>query len=76
MITDAKRMACGNCGHGLFRMFTLGRLDSIEGHLELAAECAECKSASIIKPMPSLLQLDFAEGAPGRLCEMTLTTGG
>ncbi len=75
MITGAKHMACGNCGHGLFRMFTLGRHGNVDAHLELAAECAQCKSTSLIKPTPSLLQLEFAENAPGRLCEMTPTTG-
>ena len=75
MITDAKRMSCGNCGNGLFRMFTLGRHGSIEGHLEMAAECAQCKSTTIIKPMPSLLQLHWGDDAEGRLCEMTPKTG-
>lgn len=75
MITGAQRMACGNCGHGLFRIFTMGRHGSFDAHLELATECGQCKSVSIVKPTPTLLQLDFAEDAPGRLCQMDPKTG-
>lgn len=66
MITNAKPMACGNCGHGLFRFFYTEPTKD-EG---LLAECAQCKSVSKITFSKPKLVIDWGEGAEGILTTM------
>jgi hypothetical protein len=68
MITNAQPMACGACGHGLFRMF---HTEADTGGFSLIAECNQCKSTSVIKPKPAELEIDWGEKSDGILCRMT-----
>lgn len=70
MLTNAQAMACGNCGHGLFRMFSAPAAAS----LKLVAECAKCKSTSVIETRPAELTIEFGEGSDGCLCRMDPTS--
>lgn len=67
MITGAQPMACGNCGLGLFRMFSTGQ--EYQG-MRLIAECFACGSTSVISTRPAELEIEFGEGSDGRLCHM------
>lgn len=67
MVLNAKTMGCGNCGHGLFRMFKSVNDDN----LNLVAECNSCKATSIIGVNKPQIYIDFGEESDGRLCEMT-----
>lgn len=69
MMTNLEPMACGNCGHGLFRMYSAQR----EPSLKLIAQCNKCRSTSIIEPAPAALQIEFGEHSDGRLCCMRPT---
>jgi len=64
MLIGVKPMACGNCGHGLFRMFIKNSLT--EG---LLAECAQCKSVSTITASKPEVEIGWGEGADGILCQ-------
>lgn len=69
MITGAKPMACGNCGHGLFRMYYQeGKRDQ-----SLMAECAKCASVSVIAPTAPSLSIEWGPAAEGILCPMQPT---
>lgn len=64
MITDAKPMGCGGCGHHTFEIFlTPARC--------LVIECCQCKSTTIAAPpiMPPI-ELLWGEGSSGRLSVM------
>lgn len=63
MIMNAKPMACGNCGYGLFRMFD-------HGPNQLLAECTTCNSVSTIMPSMPTIDIGWGEGAEGILCQM------
>ena len=68
MVTGAQPMACGNCGHGLFRMFS----SNDHGDMKLFAECASWKEYSVIscrQPQPELI-IEFGDNCDGRLCNM------
>lgn len=68
-------MACGGCGHGLFRMFNANEdTGGMEGYVRLLAECSSCKSVSVIQPSPPLMTIGWGEGAEGRLCNMAPTS--
>ena len=67
MISNAKPMACGNCGHGLFRMYK--KSDKQNG-FRLIAECDSCKSTSVIEASKPQLQIEFGVGSSGCLCDM------
>lgn len=67
MITDAKPMACGNCGHGMFRMY---KKNDKQDDFKLFAECESCKSTSVIEASKPKLKIEFGEGSAGRLCNM------
>lgn len=70
MIAGARPMACGNCGHGLFRMFyTEPTVD-----VGLMAECDKCKSVSTITASQPRVEIGWGEGAEGVLCRMEPST--
>lgn len=66
MITGAQPMACGNCGHGLFRMF----LTDAYTKTPLLSECAKCESITIITPSTPTLLREWGPNAEGILCPM------
>lgn len=66
MQTNISPMACGNCGGGLFKMFSA----PTSYGFKLIAECTACKSTSIIEPTLPKLKIDWGEGADGCLCKM------
>ena len=72
MITNARSMACGNCGHGLFRMFTQPR--PVDPMAVLMAECDKCKSVSLIHVDKPRLHIGWGEGAEGILTVMEQTS--
>lgn len=67
MITNAKPMACGNCGHGLFRMY---KKTDKQDNFKIFAECESCKSTSVIQAAEPQLKIEFGEGSDGCLCDM------
>lgn len=70
MNTNAQQMACGACGHGLFRIFHL----PANPGFTLSAECLKCLSTSVIKPKPAELEIGWGENSDGVLCRMTPTS--
>ena len=62
-------MACGNCGHGLFKMYS----EPTNYDFKLIAGCDKCKSTSVITPTQPKLDIDWGEGADGCLCKMEPT---
>ena len=54
MITEAKSMACGNCGRGLFKMF--------KDNKGLLCECTGCHAVTTIRVSVPEVVLDWAEG--------------
>ena len=67
MQTNVSPMACGNCGRGLFKMYSA----PTNYGFKLIAECNNCKSTSIIEPTMPKLDIDWGENAGGILCNMT-----
>jgi len=67
MITNAKPMGCGNCGHGLFRMFYRERHPSMDGFRSLLAECDNCRSVSTIGPSEPVIEIGWGKDAEGIL---------
>lgn len=61
-----KAMACGNCGHGLFRVFSY-EADFV---MKLVTQCEKCDSTSVVEPVPATLRIEFGDGSDGRLCRM------
>lgn len=64
-------MACGGCGHGLFRMFSTDEsTGGFDGYVRLLAECGSCASVSVIQPAPPMVTVGWTDGAEGVLCRM------
>ena len=63
MITNAKRMSCGNCGQDKFAIYQAG-------DVRLVAECLSCKSTSVITPSRVALSINWGENSDGILCVM------
>lgn len=61
MNTNAQKMACGNCGHESFSIYT-------DKQGDLIAECNSCKSTTIIT-VTSKIKLDWGEKSDGILCK-------
>jgi len=70
MITNAKPMACGGCGKGLFRMY---QQKTLLDEVTLLAECTGCKSVSTITASRPTVQIGWTEGSTGRLTQMEPT---
>lgn len=66
MRTNTHPMACGGCGNGLFRVFTLSDDQC------LFAECTACKSVSAIRPQARLV-IDWEPKSEGVLAPMEPT---
>ena len=61
---NAKTMACGGCGNGLFRMYNLRPTDT------LLVECTKCKSVSSLTASRPTVQISWTEGSDGLLTVM------
>lgn len=73
MITNAKQMACGACGHGKFNIYHDPSLHTggMRGEFVLYVECASCKAVTSIRPSQPRIEIDWAEGNDkGILCPM------
>jgi len=59
MDTNAKKMACGGCGHRKYHLYW------VEG--KIAAQCLNCKDISYIQPKPAELSIEWGETSSGCL---------
>ncbi len=69
MIENAQRQACGNCGKGEFAVYITR--SAIKAYTKYIVECLNCKSTTIIQPMPAKLEAVWGEGSEGILCTLS-----
>lgn len=66
MLTDMRRMSCGNCGHSKFQVYAKEFLPE-KG---LWIQCLHCQSVTAVKPSEPRLKVGWPEDQPsdGVLC--------
>ena len=61
-LSHVSPMACGGCGHGLFR------IAGTTSGPHIYVQCEKCDSISVIKPAPADLVVEWGPSGDGVLC--------